>query len=95
MKRLSEILRECAKRGVSLAAKPSGLSVRGELTPELREELRRHKPNILRYLRTGLCHHELEPEVCKVCNGYVRKLIEEGMSPQWAEAEELRKDIVS
>ena len=74
--RLSEILRECARRGVSLAAKPSGLSVRGELTPELREELRRHKLNILTYLRTSLCHHELKPDVCKVCSGYVRRLIE-------------------
>jgi hypothetical protein len=30
--------------------------------------------------RTGgkevLCIHELEPGVCKVCNGYVRRLIE-------------------
>ncbi len=76
MKRLLEILRECETRGVHLAAKPSGLSVRGSSTPELREELRRHKHNILHYLRTGLCHHELEPEECKVCNGYVRRLIE-------------------
>ena len=74
--RLREILRECESRGVKLTAKPSGLSVRGELTPELREELRRHKPNILHYLRTGKCHHELEPKVCAVCSGYVRKLIE-------------------
>lgn len=74
--RLLEILQECESRGVSLATKPSGLSVRGELTPELREELRRHKPNILHYLRTGRCHHELPPEECKVCNGYVRQHIE-------------------
>ncbi len=76
MKRLSEILRECETRGVHLTTKPSGLSVRGELTPELREELRCHKPNIITYLRTGLCHHELKPDVCKVCSGYVRRLIE-------------------
>jgi hypothetical protein len=76
--RLSEILRDCESRSVHLAVKPSGLSVRGELTPELREALRRHKPNILTYLRTGRCHHELEPDVCKVCNGYVCRLIEEG-----------------
>ncbi len=75
--RLSEILQECENRGVHLVAKPSGLSVRGELTPELREELRRHKPNILYYLRTGNCHHELEPEVCAVCSGYVRQMMEE------------------
>lgn len=93
--RLLEILQECDNRGVSLAAKPSGLSVRGELTPELREELRRHKPNLLHYLKTGLCHHEMKPEVCKVCNGYVKKLIEEGMSPEWAEAEVLGKDTAS
>jgi hypothetical protein len=55
----------------------------------LREELRRHKLNILNYIRTGQCHHELEPEECNVCNGYVRRLIEEGMSEEWAEAEVL------
>jgi hypothetical protein len=92
---LLEILKDCENRGVHLAAKPSGLSVRGELTPELREELKKHKLNVLTYLRTGRCFHELEPEVCKVCNGYVRKLIEEGMSPEWAEAEVLGKDIAS
>jgi hypothetical protein len=42
----------------------------------LREDLRRHKPNILHYLRTDRCHHNLEPDVCKLCNGYVRRLIE-------------------
>ena len=73
---LLAVLEDCESHGISLAAKPSGLSVRGEVTPELREELRRHKLNILCYLRTGLCHHELEPEVCKVCSGYVRQLIE-------------------
>jgi hypothetical protein len=61
-----------------LAAKAAGLSVCGELTPELREELVHHKPNILHVLRTGRCHHELPPEECKVCNGHVRRLIEEG-----------------
>lgn len=74
--RLLEILRECERRGIHLVAKPSGLSVRGELTAELREDLRRHKQNILTYLRTGRCHHDLEPDVCKLCNGYVRRLIE-------------------
>lgn len=75
---LVEVLRGCESGGVRLAAKPSGLSVRGELTPELREELQGHKPNILTYLRTGRCHHELPPEECKVCNGYVKRLIEKG-----------------
>lgn len=85
--RLLEVLRKCESRGVSLDAKPSRLSVRGELMPELREELRRHKPNILHYLQSGRCFHEMKPEVCKVCNDYVRRLIEEGMSEEWAEAE--------
>jgi hypothetical protein len=26
--------------------------------------------------KEGLCIHELEPGVCKVCNGYVRRLLE-------------------
>jgi hypothetical protein len=93
--RLLEILQACESRGVQLAAKPSGLSVRGELTSKLREELKANKPNLLHYLRTGRCFHEMKPEVCKVCNGYVRRLIEEGMSPEWAEAEVLGKDIAS
>lgn len=76
-RRLLEVLRDCEERGVTLAAKPSGLSVRGELTPELREDLRRNKPNILTFLRTGNCHHELPPDVCAVCSGYVRRLIED------------------
>jgi hypothetical protein len=82
-RRLLEILEECECLGVHLEAKPSvsgepGLSVRGNPAPDLREDLRRSKPNILAYLRTGRCHHELPPEDCKVCNGYARKLIEEG-----------------
>ena len=90
---LLAVLRDCESRSISLAAKPSGLSVRGALTPELREELRRHRLNILTYLRTGRCHHELEPEECNVCNGYVRRLIEEGMSKEWAEAEVSGKEV--
>ena len=35
-----------------------------------------HAPAVRKAL--GLCIHELEPEECKVCNGYVRRLIEEG-----------------
>ncbi len=80
MRCLLAVIQDCESRGIRLAVKPSGLSVRGELAPELREELRRHKPNILTYLRTGRCHHELEPKACKVCNGYVRRLIEEEAS---------------
>ncbi len=76
MRHLLAVLNDCESRGIRLAAKSSGLSVRGDLTPELREELRRHKPPILTYLRTGRCHHELAPDVCKVCNGYVRQIIE-------------------
>ena len=79
-RRLLSVLQDCDSRGVRLAVKPSELSVRGELTPELREELRRHKLNILTYLKTGRCHHELEPKVCKVCNGYVRQRIEKEAS---------------
>lgn len=75
-RRLLAVLEDCESRGVQLAAKPSGLSVRGELTAELREDLRRHKPNIVHYLRTGHCHHSLEPKTCAVCSGYVRRLIE-------------------
>jgi hypothetical protein len=77
---LLAILEDCESRGISLVAKPSGLSVRGFLTPELREELRRHKPNVLYYLRVGLCHHELGPEECAVCSGRVRRMIEEEAS---------------
>lgn len=80
MIRLCEIFQECKNRGVHLAAKPSGLSVRGELTPELREDLRHHKPNIVHYLRTGHCHHELEPKICAVCSGRVRNMIEQEAS---------------
>ncbi len=76
MRYLLAVLNDCESRGIRLAAKSSGLSVRGDLTPELREELRRHKPNILTYLRTGRCHHTLAPDVCKVCNGHVRQIIE-------------------
>lgn len=77
---LLAVIQDCENRSISLAAKSSGLSVRGELTPELREALRRHKLNILTYLKTTRCPHELELEMCKVCNGYVRRLIEEATS---------------
>jgi hypothetical protein len=35
---------------------------------------RQHAPAVRKAL--SLCIHELEPAVCKVCNGYVRRLIE-------------------
>jgi hypothetical protein len=76
VRRLLAVLNDCESSGIRLAVKPSGLSVRADLTSELREELRHHKPNILTYLRTGRCHHELPPDVCKVCNGHVRQIIE-------------------
>lgn len=75
--RLVEVLRECERGGVSLAAKPSGLSVRGNPTQELREELRGHKPNLLHYLRIGVCHHGVAPDACAVCSGRVRRMIED------------------
>ena len=75
-RRLLAILRDCENQGVHLSANGSGLEVRGSSTPELREELQRHKPNILHYLKTGNCHHELAPKTCAVCSGYVRQLIE-------------------
>ena len=77
MRRLAAVLENCERCGVYLAVRAgNGLEVRGELTAELREDLRRHKPNLLHYLRTGHCHHGLEPKTCAVCSGYVRQLIE-------------------
>ncbi len=79
-RRLLAILEDCENQGVHLSANGSGLEVRGSSTPELREDLRRHKPNILHYLKTGYCHHELEPKTCAVCSGSVHRLIEGGAS---------------
>ena len=76
-RRLLAIWEECEDRGVRLSAKDGGVEARGPSTRGLREELRRHKPNVLYYLRTGNCHHGLEPAACNVCNGTVRRLIEE------------------
>lgn len=76
MRHLTAVFEDCEQRGVRLlAADGDGLEVRGPSTPKLRQELRFHKPNILTYLRTGRCHHELAPERCAVCSGYVRRLI--------------------
>lgn len=78
MRHLTAVLEDCERHGIHLTARGNGLEVRGPLgrMPELREELLRHKPNILCVLRTDRCHHELAPDVCKLCNGYVRQLIE-------------------
>ena len=77
MRHLSAVLEKCKRRGVHLTARAgNGLEVRGNLTPELREELSRCKPNVLSVLSTGRCIHELTPERCKLCNGEVRRLIE-------------------
>jgi hypothetical protein len=77
MRHLTAVLEECKRHRVHLADRNvNDLEVHGSLTPELREVLSQCKPNILTYLRTGQCHHELEPYVCKVCNGYVRQIIE-------------------
>lgn len=78
-RRLLEILEDCKSRGISLKARTGDeLEVNGPLEslPELREDLKKHKSNLLHYLRTGNCHHELEPKTCAVCSGYVRRLIE-------------------
>jgi hypothetical protein len=77
MRRLLDVLKTCESEDLRLKANGAGLEVRGSSTPELREELSYHKANILAYLRTGRCHHELEPEECKVCSGEVRRRIEE------------------
>jgi len=72
------------------------LEVHGPLEsrPGLREELLPlHKPHILTYLRTGRRHHELEPEECKVCNGYVGRLFEESVSSVRAELQVLGKEV--
>ena len=76
MRHLTAVLEDCEHHGIRLAAKEDRLAVRGNLTPELREELSRCKPNVLSVLRTGRCIHELTPGVCKLCSGEVRRLIE-------------------
>jgi hypothetical protein len=80
MRRLLAVLKTCKSQDIHLKANGTRLEVRGSSTPELREELSYHKPNMLAYLRTGRCHHELEPEKCKVCSGEVRRLIEETLT---------------
>ncbi len=87
MRHLTAVLEDCEHRGIRLeSVNGDGLEVRtrarGSLTPELREELSYHKPNILRVVRVGQCIHERKPEKCNVCNGYVRRLIEQGASEE-------------
>jgi hypothetical protein len=91
MRHLTAVLRDCKSRAMHLNTNDDGLEVHGPLDdmPRLREELRLHKPNILIYLKTGWCHQELESRGCKMCNGYVRRLVEQGMSREWARAEVL------
>jgi hypothetical protein len=76
VRHLTAVLGECKRHGIRLAATGGRLEVRGSLTPELREELSRCKPNVLSVLSTGRCIHELTPDRCKLCNGEVRRLIE-------------------
>jgi hypothetical protein len=86
---VSEVLEEIHRWG-SGAGKNAELYRRGELYEEKAVEYvtcailtsrrqsfeiwRHHAPAVRKAL--GLCIHELEPDVCKVCNGYVRQLIE-------------------
>lgn len=88
---VSEVLAEINRWG-SGAGRNAELYRSGELSEETAVEYvtcailhrrresfevwRHHAPAVRRALR--LCIHELEPDVCKVCNGYVKKLIEEG-----------------
>ncbi len=85
---VSEVLAEINRRG-SGAGKNAELYRRGELSEEKAVEYvtcailhrrgesfevwRHHAPAVRKAL--SLCIHELEPEECKVCNGYAKKLI--------------------
>jgi hypothetical protein len=86
---VSEVLAEMHRWG-SGAGKNAELYRRGELSQEKAVEYvtcailtrrrqsfeiwRHHAPAVRKAL--GLCIHDLEPDVCKVCNGYVQRLIE-------------------
>jgi hypothetical protein len=88
---VSEVLAEVNRRG-SGAAKNVELYRNGELSEKLATEYvtcailyrrgetfdvwRYHAPAVRKAL--SLCIHELEPEKCNVCNGHVKRLIEEG-----------------
>ncbi|MEJ7872794.1 MAG: hypothetical protein WKF67_11105 [Rubrobacteraceae bacterium] len=88
---ISEALAEINRWG-SGAGRNAELFRAGELSEEMAVEYvtcsilhrrgesfevwRHHAPAVRKAL--SLCIHELPPEVCKVCNGYVKKLIEQG-----------------
>jgi hypothetical protein len=88
---VSEVLAEINRWG-SGAGRNTELYRRGELSEaraveyvtcailhrrgESFEVWRHHAPAVRKAL--ALCIHELPPEACKVCNGYVKRLIEEG-----------------
>ncbi len=88
---VSEALAEINRWG-SGAGRNAELYRRGELSKGLAVEYvtcailhrrgesfevwKHHAPAVRRAL--ALCIHELPPEECKVCNGYVKTLIEEG-----------------
>jgi tRNA U54 and U55 pseudouridine synthase Pus10 len=95
MRHLTAVLNDCKCRVMHLHTNDDRLEVHGPLEsrPGLREELRLHQPNILTYLRTGQRHHELEPEECKVCNGYVGRFFEESVSSVRAELQALGKEV--
>src|SRR5215218_571416 len=86
---VSEALAEIGGWGTG-ASRNAELYRRGELSEEKAVEYvtcailarrgasftgwRRHAPAVRKAL--SLCIHELDPKVCKVCNGYARSLIE-------------------
>ena len=88
---VSEVLAEI-NRWWSGAGKNAELYRRGEFSEEKAIEYvtcailqrrgesfevwKHHAPAVRKAL--SLCIHELPPEACKVCNGHVRRLIEEG-----------------
>lgn len=88
---VSEVLAEINRRG-SGAGKNAELWRRGELSENMAIEYvtcailhrrgesfkvwKHHAPAVRKAL--ALCIHELPPEECKVCNGSLKKLIQEG-----------------
>ncbi len=100
---VSEVLAEINRWG-SGASKNAELYRNGELSEERAVEYvtcailnrrsesfevwKHHAPAVRKAL--SLCIHELEPEKCNVCNGHVRRLIEQGMEP-----EETQKAVLS
>jgi len=90
---VSEVLAEINREGLG-AGKNTELYRRGELSEERAVEYvtcailhrrwesfkvwKHHAPAVRRAL--GLCIHELGPDECKVCNGEVRRLIQETLT---------------